>query len=187
MRSASRLILPLALLLVAVFSWWLSRDQARVMGGQSDQVPDYYAENLVTVEMDEQGKPRQRLIAERMEHFAHDNSMHLQKPHLLLIDPELPPWILRSETGWIAGDRKQAWLRGRVFMDREGEGVNTPYHLVTSELRLTREPDYAETQAPVYLLTNREEVDAIGMQVWFEPEMRIKLLSQVRGRFEQEP
>jgi lipopolysaccharide export system protein LptC len=182
----SRWVLAPLLLGLALYSWWLSRDQAPQTRKESDDRPDYYAENLTTIDMDERGRPKQRLVARRMEHFAHDNSMHLQRPYLVLFEEGLPPWTLRSETGWIAGERDEAWLRGQVFIDREADGANPPYHMVTSELHVKREPDYAETDRPVFLVTDKEQVEAVGMQAWFEPETRIKLLSRVRGRFEQD-
>ncbi|MBF0255154.1 MAG: LPS export ABC transporter periplasmic protein LptC [Gammaproteobacteria bacterium] len=183
--SSQRVLLTLTLLGLALASWWLSQDQeARLRGDGPDTKPDYYAENLLTIEFDAQGKPKRRLQTQRMEHYAADDSLHLTQPQMLIFDPGLPPWSLRANSGWISGDRKDVWFRGQVFVDREADGVNSPYHMVTSELHLKRQPDYAETDQPVYLVTDRDQVESIGMQLWLEPETRLKFLSQVRGRFE---
>jgi lipopolysaccharide export system protein LptC len=185
--TASRWLLAGLLLGLGLLSWWLSREQVLPSQADAGHLPDYYAENLVLIEMNEQGRPRQRLTSRRMEHFAGDDSLHLSQPQVLLLEEQGPPWQLRADQGWLAGQRDELWLRGQVFIDREATQTGPAYHLVTRDLHLTQDPDYAETEQSVYLLSGQDQLQGLGMQAWFEPEPRIKLLSQVRGRFEQQP
>jgi lipopolysaccharide export system protein LptC len=177
--------LTLFLLLLAAFSWWLSRDQAVPVRGNNPHTADYYTENMTSIEMDKEGLPARRLLAQRMLHYGDDDSIDLVKPQLTIFVKDQPPWTLRAQTGQLSGDQQDLWLRGQVYIDRETDRQVAAYHMVTSELHLRRHPDYAETDQPVHVLSDSAQVDAVGMQAWLKPEIRIKLLSKARGIYEQ--
>lgn len=185
MSSRLQLLLPF-LLLLAALSWWLAQESAKHLPkGPAQHVPDFFTEQMETIEMDERGLPDRRLFSDKTIHYVDDETTELEQPRLVLYKEPDPPWTLNAERGWLSKDRKEAWLRGEVVIDRNAaEGVR-PYHMVTTELHLRREPDYAETEQPVTLISEQSRMESIGMQAWLEPEVRVHLNARVRGRHEQ--
>lgn len=149
--------------------------------------PDYYLEGVDTTLMDLQGIPSQRLVTERMTHYADDDSTELMSPHLTLFDVDRPPWRINSETGWLSGDGEVLLLQGAVKIDRSAAPGVKPLHIRTRDLRVQPRQNYVETDAPVEARSLQDRIDARGMQIWYRQPIRIKLLANVRGRYEVNP
>jgi lipopolysaccharide export system protein LptC len=144
-------------------------------------------EGLEAVETDPGGQLRRHLLAERLEHFPDDQTTRLQQPRLHLLEPDRPPWRIRSERGWISPDGALVLLQGEVFIDRDAAGEVQPVHLVTRDLRVQPRDEYAETDQPVQAHSDRHRVTATGLQAWLRAPLRIKLLADVRGHYEVAP
>jgi len=75
-----RLLILVLLIGAAVFSaWllnWLSADAGSAVQADA-QAPDYYMEDFTTLTMDRDGKPKNKLSADYMAHYPHDNSTEL--------------------------------------------------------------------------------------------------------------
>lgn len=182
MSSRLQILLPF-LLLLAGLSWWLAQESAKQLPkGPTQHVPDFFTEQMTTIEMDEEGKPERLLVTEKTVHYADDETTELELPRITLIKAQEPPWLIRSQRGWISKDNKEAWLRGQVFIDREAAPEIRPYHIVTSELHLQREPDYAETEQHVAVTSDKDYTEAVGMQAWLEPDVKVLLKSRVQAR-----
>jgi lipopolysaccharide export system protein LptC len=179
----------LALVLVlAGGTWWLSSwlHSREESGREVGRVPDYYLETLQFTTMDAQGRPARRLRAERMVHYADDDSTELAAPRLTVYDQGRPPWEIQAEQGWVSGDGELVLLQGEVQIDREGAAGVRPVHIVTRDLRVQPEQSFAETDRAVDARSDGDRVRSDGMQIWFDGPVRIKLLSNVRGRYEVE-
>lgn len=134
--------------------------------------------------MADDGRPKQRLKAEKMVHFPDDDSTELTKPRLTIYDSAHPPWLVTSENGWVSGDGEILLLQGEVQIDRdEARGVE-PIHILTSDLKVRPRENYAETSKDVDVRSRGERVRARGMQAWFNKPIHIKLLAMVRGHYE---
>jgi len=174
------------LVLSAGASWWLAnrlhhRELAAITDAHS---PDYWVEGLTFTTMGPDGRPSRRLGAERMVHYADDDSTELSRPRLSVFEGEGPPWKIRSETGWVSSDGELILLQGEVRMERsEAEGVR-PVDILTRDLRIQPKQGFAETDRAVSARSLADWVRAEGMQVWFNGPVRIKLLSNVRGQYE---
>ncbi len=181
------LLLGGLLLLLTGGSWWLAQRSEREVPFQPEpHSPDYYLENFTAITTGTDGRPQKQLTAERMMHYPDDDSTELTQPRMTLYDAERrPPWRIRSEQGWVSGDRQLLLLQGQVNIDRDAAPPEVrPLHLVTRDLRVQPENNYAETDQDVYASSDRSWVKARGMQVWFSPPVRIKLLAKVRGHYE---
>lgn len=185
MSSRLQLLLPM-LLLLAALSWWLAQESAKQLPkGPAQHVPDFFTEQMETIEMDEKGQPDRRLLSNKTIRYLDDETTELEQMKLILYQDQDPPWTLEAKRGWLSKDRKEAWLREDVVIDRQAaEGIR-PYHMTTTELHLRREPDYAETERPVTLISEQSRMESIGMQAWLEPEVRVHLNARVRGHHEQ--
>ena len=184
--TARQSVLALVLTLVGGAAWWQQSGQAPEAPPTPvrARLPDYTVEQFIATTMGPNGRPARSLTAREMRHYPDDDSSELDLPILVLNRPDGPPWDIRSETGWISGDREQLLLHGQVFADREGRGEARPIHLKTSELTVRPRQNYAETAMPVEITSDEDWLKSTGMQVWFgETEMRARFLGRARGRF----
>jgi lipopolysaccharide export system protein LptC len=183
-------VVGLSTLALALGTWWLRQGTVEDRRGRTPlppHTPDYWVEQLDTWETDPAGHPRRRLIAERLEHFPDDQSTLLDRPQLLLLEPGRPPWRLRAERGWVSPDGDLVLLQGEVHIDREAADDTLPIHLVTRDLRVQPEDEYAETEQAVRATSGPHRLDSTGLQAWLRPPVRIKLLANVRGHYEVTP
>ncbi len=184
--SRRDLFVTFLLLTLAVISWFLvqSREEEAEVYSPQDHRPDYWVRNLDTTEMDNRGKPRYSLHAEKMVHFDDDNSTVLTEPRLTVLDPQKPSWRVKSKTGWVSEDRTVVVLTGNVTINREGRGRSRPIRAVTSELRIKPEEKYAETDRHVRIDSYDDWLESHGAEIWFEEPVRMKFLSRVKASYE---
>lgn len=189
MIGQRNLVIGGLLLALAGGTFWLAQRSTRVEPEyvQLAHRPDYYLEGVDSTLMDLQGAPSQRLVTERMTHYMDDDSTELLSPHLTLFDLERPPWHIRSETGWLSGDGEVLLLQGAVKINRSAAPGVRPLHLRTRDLRVQPRQNYLETDAEVEARSQQDRIDAKGMQIWYRQPIRIKLLANVRGRYEVNP
>ena len=133
--------------------------------------------------MNETGQPAHRLQAERAHHYTDDDTTELQQPQLQVFQLESPPWDVRSQSALISADGELVLLSGDVAIMRDGDARNRPVRIDTRNLRVQPQQDYAETDEKVRVETDRDWLDAVGMQAWLRPPSRIKFLSQVKGHY----
>ncbi len=142
--------------------------------------PDYYVEDFTVTDMDIDGKLKQTLSAERMLHYPDDDSTELTRPHLVIYEEGVPPWKIRSETGWISGDGQLMLLNGVVKIDRVAAPGVRPMHITTRNLRVRPKESYAETDEKVKVHSLGDVQTSTGMQAWLNKPIRLKFLSKVR-------
>lgn len=188
MTAAHRnLLAALLLSLITLGSWWVARQaESRIPYRPLPHSPDYYLDRFTAVTTGSDGRPERQLSARRMVHFPDDDSTELTAPRMTFFEPGRPPWQIRAERGWLSGDRQLIRLQGEVNIDREGGKDARPMHVTTRDLRIHPEQEFAETTAEVYARSDRNWIRATGLQAWFTGPVRIKLLSNVRGRYEVE-
>ena len=146
--------------------------------------PDYYLEGFNATTMGVDGKPDKQLSGERLAHFPEDDSTELKAPRMHVYEAEAPPWRIRSESGWISGDRQLILLQGKVNIDRDAAPGIRGFHIITRDLRIQPEENYAETDQQVFATSGDDHLESKGMQAWFAEPVRIKLLANVRGRYD---
>jgi len=179
-------VLALCLALVGGSAWWYQSRQPSTppetpLGGR---LPDYTVEGFSATVLGPDGRPARRLSAAELRHYPDDNSTELERPILILDRPDGLPWKVRSESGWMSGDRDEIRLHGQVHADREGSGEARPVHLKTSELTVHPRQSYAETAMPVEITSDADWLTATGMQVWYaETVMRAHFLGRPHLRF----
>lgn len=181
------LFLITVFLILAGLTWWLNNrgpDEASPQLATAQHAPDFYMENVVSTEMDERGIPARQLFCQRIVHFSDDNSTDYLRPRLSVLERDKPPWEIRSSAAHQAGDGENLVLQGKVNIDREsGHGVK-PVHMITRDLKINTETEFAETDQPVLLMSLKDNTEGVGMQAWMKSPMQLKLLSKVRGHYD---
>lgn len=176
------------ILVIGIISWLLlqqdDQKQPRSKAQASDRTPDYYMQNFTVTAMDLEGKPEREITADYMEHFPQDDTTELTFPNIVIYDGNNPPWKIRSEQGWLSSDGETLLLTGVVTIDRE-EGQNVrPMHIVTSDVTVRPQENYAETNQHVTIHSLHDQQESDGMQAWLEKPIRLKFSPNVRGRYE---
>lgn len=181
-------LLALLLLLFATASWLLHEPTAPppaepVPGQTAGRQVDYYLRGLTATTMGADGKPARTLHAAQARHFEDDNTTELEQPRLIVHQGEEPPWEVVSESGLVSAEGDVVLLQGEVQIDRTEGSDNRPLHLKTRNLRVQPREDYAETDEQVRVRSNRDRLDASGMQAWLRQPSRIKFLDDVKGYY----
>ena len=176
----------LVLIVLAVASFWLLR-QLEPIGSATHStarhIPDYYMENFTTVTMGENGKPRRRVEANYMAHFADTDTHEFDQPYMVMYRDVGPPWHVRSERGWLSASGDVMLLLGKVNIWRNSETGVKELDIKTEDLRVLPESSYGETDRPVTISTPTSTTTGIGMRA-FLTESRLELLSKVHTRYE---
>lgn len=172
--------------IIAVMSWWLVKltglDELRAP--VPPHSPDYFSTGYIKWEMDEAGKLKNRLLADKMTHYNDDNRTHLEKPVMFFYNQKTPPWVVKSEIGVLSPNGTDLLLMGKVNVERaKGEGVNQLI-INTSNVRVKPKTSYAETDEWAELISPPNVTTGTGMELVFSNPINIKLLANVRGKYE---
>ncbi len=179
------ILFAVLLLILLAGSQWL----VETSNPANDDVPrethnaDYFLEHFTNTTMDVKGRPYRRLSADRLLHFPDDDSTELSNPYLTLFVENLPLWEIRSESGWVSGDGTLLLLNGPATLDRAASPAGEQLNIVTSNLRLQPENNYAETDEPITVKSPDSIVKSTGMQAWFSQPSRIKFLTKAKGHY----
>jgi lipopolysaccharide export system protein LptC len=141
--------------------------------------PDFYMESFSSLTTDVRGMPRRRLSGERLDHYPDTDTHEITQPHLELYEEGREPWHVASERGWVSPDRDVILLQGRVYVWRQDPSGQRVMDIVTRDVRVLPEKEYAETEEPALIRTPDTETRGVGMRAWLG-ESRVELLSQVR-------
>ena len=115
--------------------------------GDSRHDPDYYMENFTAVGMDEQGRRKYVVEAERMVHYPDDDTALLDNPHIIQYKPGVAPRHSYSESGWMSSDGNEILLTGNVRViqgrapEKEGADDSGGGVLTTEKLRILLDED----------------------------------------------
>ena len=173
--------------LLAAGSWWLGNRERPPEPRQPDQQApreaDYYLRKLKATTMDRSGRPARTLAASELRHFPDDDTTELASPRLIIYQPDGPPWLIVSDTGWVSSDASLILLNGEVHITHEKGKNNRPIRLDTRNLRVQPQENYAETDEKVRVRSLLDRIDATGMQAWLGPPARIKLLANAKGHY----
>ncbi|MCP5143130.1 MAG: LPS export ABC transporter periplasmic protein LptC [Chromatiales bacterium] len=176
------------LAVLAGASWWLlsSVEATRFEPPSKRHAPDAWLIDATTTAMNEFGKPHYRVVSERQDHYRDDGTSEHVRPYVTIYRPEGSPWEVQSDHAWVSADGDLVLLKGDVFMNREpwvdAAGKRHEYQeMVTSNMLLRPNEDYAETDDEVFLTSESSRTDAVGMRAYINID-RVQFLSRVRSR-----
>lgn len=167
MKIRAYSVFPLAVLLtLAALTFWL--DRATRLGeprrdGRLRHDPDFIAENFTLRQLDQHGRLKYALSAEKMLHYADDESTDVTEPRLTYFETP-PPFHLQAKRAHVSKDGKIIELRDDVLGRREA-GVDTlPMTFASSELTVYPDDELARTAAAVTLTEGRTVITGVGME-----------------------
>ena len=176
-----------ALAVIAAITWRLAE---RGSGGEPRQVappghvPEQFATNLRTTDMDVRGRPARSLETPRLTRFLDDQTGEAEAPVLTIYKDGAPPWVVRAERALVSANGDTAVLKGKVRITRDAAPGVRPVVVDTADVLARPREDYVETAELATLVSQQSRVSGVGVQAWLGKENRIKLLSKARGHYE---
>jgi len=144
--------------------------------------PDYFVDHLKAAVFNADGSLHYRLAARRLDHYPDDNTLQLAAPVLRMFSKDQPPWIMVAEEGVVYDNGLRIHLNGKVDITQPGD-ARTAMQLLTRDLRIDTQRNYAETDAAVKLTRGYHQTTAVGMRASLDLG-RLELLADTRGRYE---
>ncbi len=145
-------------------------------------VPDYFIDGLKATVFNADGSLHYRLTSRRLNHYPDDNSLQLFAPVLKMFTKKRPPWIMVAKEGLVYDGGRRINLNGAVDIHQPGN-ARTRMRLLTRNLRIDTQRDYAETDAAVKLTRGYHQTTAIGMRANLRPG-RLEFLADTRGIYD---
>ena len=185
MRTFISLLLVLTL---ALFSLWfqdLFKAPDIISKPKQAHFPDYFMEDFSITSMNPQGHPAYILTAQRMDHFADDDSAELQRP-VFEFRGDRDHWKISAQRASITAERDVIHFYDDVQLVRSQSAQDKPMQIETSYLKIDTEQKVAETDRPAQLTSGGLELNTLGMMLDNNSGV-LKLNAQVRGRYAPMP
>jgi lipopolysaccharide export system protein LptC len=177
-------LLPLLLLLAATY--WLNQ-QVQPLPAKPDNTkrhdPDFIVSKFSATTLDEQGKPRFLMTAQKMTHYPDNDSTHLEEPQLASFFPDRPTIYTSAKQGEVSSKGEEVFLRDDVKLVRAGNATQNEMVFATAYLHVVPDRELADTDRPVTMTDAHNVVHAVGMQL-DNKTRTVKLLSQVISQYE---
>ena len=180
-----------ALLFVAlgVATYWIwqqiDEDDGRVVQIRAHE-PDYFIEEMVRNTLDETGALKNVLYADLVTHYPDDDTTELARPRMEIYNGNTDPWYVIADTGWVSSGNEVVVLHGQVEIWRQDEQGQREFEVLTSELRVLPQEQYAETADAAKIISRTTVTNTIGLRANFAHD-RLELLKQVKSRHEIDP
>ncbi len=180
-----RIFIVCALVLVAAVSLFnKDRQPASEETGIPTEPPQpgYYMTGARITEMGEDGLPRYRIEAERIQQDPANNSIRLEELTLTYRAPEARDWTLSAARGFVPPGSKVLNLAGNVRIVGEPAPDMQPAIVRTERLTLDTESNVASTHDRVDIEWGNQRLSTMGLVADLKAE-RLQLESAVHGRF----
>lgn len=181
-----QVIFGLTLTVLAAGTWWFQHqsETEEEFSNKGDLAPDSIVSDFEVTTMGVDGKPHRRLIAKTMRRYEGQGHTALTEPVLTVYENNNPLWQVQSETGLVMSEKDIVKLRGNVRLHQRPSEGTQDVKMLTEELSIHTKKEFAETDQFVELFTGKDRLSGVGMQVWFNGPIRLKLLSRVRAHYE---
>ncbi|MDP2811222.1 MAG: LPS export ABC transporter periplasmic protein LptC [Rhodocyclaceae bacterium] len=164
MRPTGASLFPIVLLaLLAGMTFWLERATRTgdLHSGKERHDPDFIVDRFEVRRYDTDGALQHTLIADRMLHYADDESSDVIAPHLTYHRQR--PTVVTSRTAWMDKDAEHARLDGDVRIVRAGADGGPETVITTSVLHVIPDDEFAHTDAPVTLTQGQSVIHGVGL------------------------
>ena len=145
--------------------------------------PDYYLVDMVRHSMNKQGELENVLIADRAYHYPDDDSTELARPRMEIYNDTASPWQVTAERGTVKSKTDLVLLHGRVEIWRLDDAGEREFEILTSELRVFPNVQYAETDNAATIKGPTSVTKTKGFRANFAHN-HLELLQRVRSRIE---
>jgi lipopolysaccharide export system protein LptC len=162
---SGRLFPVVLMLFLALISFWLERvvQLGDLNPKPKRHEPDYTVDDFVMTQTNKEGAADTTLTADRMVHFADDETTELESPRLVQNKKDNPPVEIVARTGKIDRDGNVVQLIDDVVATR-GEWANRPMmRMMTRFLEVHIPEEIGTTPEKVHITQGESTLDGIGM------------------------
>lgn len=165
MDRASSLFPLLMLLLLAALTFWLNQMVRRDMPrGPQRHDPDYWVEHFELRRFDPAGKLQHTLVAEKLLHYADDDTTIVTAPQLTYHYP--PQTVISARVAYISRDGREVDLVDDVRATRQGARRNSPPSVLeTRTLKVFPDEERASTSDPVVMTQGKSVINGSGLEL----------------------
>jgi LPS export ABC transporter protein LptC len=181
-RVLAGLAVVIALLVTFLIGRGGAQREAAAVADAPAENPGYAAINAEIIETGDDGRPRYRLRAERIEQQPNDLSVSLERPALRYTDERGSEWSASALRGTVPEDRGRVDLEGDVVLSGLLPGSPEPARVATERLSFDTVNEVATTDADVTFDWSQHQLTARGLRADLKRE-RLVLESRVHGRF----
>lgn len=156
---------------LAGLTYWLNTQvsvAAPSFDGSGRHDPDIFVENFRAVNLDQDGRVRQALVAKRADHYPDDDTTAFDAPAITFTDPGKPRLDVTADHGIVTGTRENVYFQGHVKAIREAAADQKPDGpiVMTSEyLHVIPDEDRIITDREVTITDPRGTINAVGMEL----------------------
>ncbi len=179
-------LLLVALLTLLGITWWASRPNPVIIGAETAgraQIQDYFVYQLELRQFDEQGRLSHSLQAQQLRHYLESGITRLEQPEYMLYADKQPSLRINAAKGALSRDQSLLQLQGETILHWEGDETQPPMRILTSDLDVQPQREYAETAAAVTVTSAENWIESVGMQAWLKSPGRIRFLAQTRAHY----
>lgn len=187
-----RITAIIAILLLATLAgvtYWFSQvgRYGNLVNPVSREGPDFVVDGVTLTQFDPQGRPTNKLFAEKMTHYAADDRAELQLPHYVSLRPDEPQLEARAQQAVVLGSGERIVMTGNVVITRApGDDGDPPMRLVTEKIVALPDREHYSTDLPVEMDRGGSVIHSVGMD--YDNIKRVaKFHSKVRGTIEATP
>jgi lipopolysaccharide export system protein LptC len=158
---------------LAGLTYWLN-EQVRLAApsfdGSGRHDTDIFVANFKAVNLDQDGRVRQALVAERADHYPDDDTTAFKAPAITFTDPGKPRLDVTADHATVTGDRAHVYFQGHVKAVREAttaanEKPDGPVTVTSDFLHVLPNEDRVVTDHAVTITDPRGTIHAIGLDL----------------------
>lgn len=154
----------------------------RIAVSVTPELPDALMEDVVALVFDKQGKPKMKIVAPKMVHFAKNDMTKLVTPQLTLYRKSPTPWFVTSKSAEATKGADQINFWDDVVVQHAADENNPATIIKTPTLTVNPNAQIAETNDFIILTQPNIVIKGVGMHADMN-NGDIKLLSQARGEY----
>jgi lipopolysaccharide export system protein LptC len=181
-------LFPLVLLaFLAGLTFWLDQvvqPPGRPGSSTVRHDPDYIVDGLAAVRMDQEGRIKHTLNAQKMTHFPDDDVTMLVQPKFVTYDEKRAPVTITSREAHMSGNGENVYFEQDVRVVRAPAGGQSELVLETEYLHVIPDDNIAKTDRPVTIRNAAAVVNASGLELNSETRV-LKLQGRVKGIYNQ--
>jgi lipopolysaccharide export system protein LptC len=182
MNGRGHSLFPMVVLtLLAGVSMWLDRVTQQPAATRAEKIheADFSADKLTVRRFDLTGKIQYILVADRMVHYADDETTELVRPRLSYLNRPEPVWV-ESNFARVSKDGDTVVLSDNVFVRRDAVAGKPESTLRTEEMTVWPDDEKMRSDKPVVLTQGKTVINADRMES-DNIVGEVRLQGQVRG------
>jgi lipopolysaccharide export system protein LptC len=184
MNSRITHALPLILmLLLGGLTLWLQHTIQAPEGQRTDRArhePDSTVEQFTVTRFAADGRAEAKLSAERLVHYADDDSTELAKPHLVRTDDAVTVTV-HADRGMVTRDYEHAYFYDNVEMQRRS-AADEPLEVRSQYVHVLMKDDVVRSDRAVTITQGESRLSGVGFE-YDRQTGRLSLLSSVKASF----